>query len=214
VSWAEVSVREGQRSRRWRSHGSVVARLYGVVDAHRDASDEQLLAAAPSDPEAFASFYDRYEPSVVGYFMRRTGDPEIAGDLTAEVFAAALSSAGSYRPQGPTAAGWLFAIAANTLASSARRGQVEARARKKIGMRAIELEEVSLQRAEASAGDAWVAGLLERLPESQRDAVRARVLDERSYAEIARELRTSEFVIRKRVSRGLATLRERLERPT
>ncbi|MGB8876285.1 MAG: sigma-70 family RNA polymerase sigma factor [Solirubrobacteraceae bacterium] len=150
------------------------------MDARQDASDAQLLAATPSDPEAFGSFYDRYEASVVGYFMRRTGDPELAGDLTAEVFAAALSSAARYRPQGPTAAGWLFAIAANTLASSARHGQVEARARKEIGMRAIELEEVSLQRAEASAGDAWVAKLLERLPESQREAVRARILDERS----------------------------------
>jgi RNA polymerase sigma factor (sigma-70 family) len=189
-------------------------RLYRAVDARSSLTDAQLLAATASDPDAFAAFYDRYEAPVVGYFMRRTGDPELAGDLTAEVFAAALRSAARYRPRGPTAAGWLFAIAANTLASSARRGRVEARARKRIGMRAIELQEESLQRAQASAGDAWVAELLERLPEDQREAVRARIIDERSYGEIARGLDTSEFVIRKRVSRGLATLREQLERPT
>ena len=63
-------------------------------------SDAALLAATGSDPEAFAGFYDRYETSLVGYFVRRTGDPEVAADLTAEVFAAALAAAPRYRPAG------------------------------------------------------------------------------------------------------------------
>jgi len=183
------------------------------VQARQSLTDAQLLAASGSDPDAFAAFYDRYEAPLVGYFMRRTGDPELTADLTAEVFAAALGSASRYRPHGPTAAGWLFTIAGNTLATSARRGQVEERARSQIGMRAVELEEASLQRVEVAGGDAWVAEALRRLPEEQRFAVRARILDERPYGEIARELQTSELVIRKRVSRGLATLRERLENP-
>ncbi len=56
--------------------------------------------------------------------------------------------------------------------------------------------------------------MLDGLPAEQRDAIRARVLDERDYGEIARELRTSELVIRKRVSRGLAELRTHMEKPT
>jgi RNA polymerase sigma-70 factor (ECF subfamily) len=54
--------------------------------------------------------------------------------------------------------------------------------------------------------------LLEQLPRDQADAIRARVLDDRPYPEIAAELQTSELVIRKRVSRGLATLRGELEK--
>jgi RNA polymerase sigma-70 factor (ECF subfamily) len=77
----------------------------------------------------------------------------------------------------------------------------------------IELRTESLRRVEhAVAGDAWVSELLARLPEDQRDAVRARVLDERSYDAIATELQTSSLVVRKRVSRGLARLRTELER--
>jgi hypothetical protein len=38
--------------------------------------------------------------AVVGYFMRRTGSPEVAADLAAEVFAQALAAAGRYRPHG------------------------------------------------------------------------------------------------------------------
>ena len=177
-------------------------------------SDAELLAAAGTDPEAFGRFYDRYEAAIAGYFMRRTATAELAADLTAEVFADVLGAAARYRPQGPTAAPWLFAIAHNTLSKSLRRGQVEARARHRIGVAPVELQEDSLARLSSADGERWVEELLDSLPPAQRDAVRARVLEERDYGDIADQLRTSELVIRKRVSRGLATLRDQLERPT
>jgi DNA-directed RNA polymerase specialized sigma24 family protein len=52
--------------------------------------------------------------------------------------------------------------------------------------------------------------LVDRLPEDERRAVLSRVVDERSYREIAAELQCSEMVARKRVSRGLAGVREQL----
>ncbi len=178
-----------------------------------DISDGDLLAATRSDAGAFSSFYDRYEASVVGYFVRRTGDAELAADLTAEVFAAALAAAPRYRPVASTAAGWLFTIAHNTLATSLRRGRVESRARRRVGIReAIAFAPDELEQVEASANsDGWVIELMERLPVEQREAVRSRVLDERSYSEIALELKTSELVVRKRVSRGLSRIRKQLE---
>jgi RNA polymerase sigma factor (sigma-70 family) len=183
------------------------------VFSRRLASDAGLLGAAGRDPSAFAQFYDRYERAVVGYFMRRTRDPELAADLTAEVFAAVLAAAGSYQEQGKTAAPWLFTIAGNILVSSVRRGRVEEAARRQVGMLdAIELRERSMERVEQLvAGEDWVSQLLSRLPEDERAAVRARILEDRPYEEIASQLQTSSLVIRKRVSRGLARLREELE---
>lgn len=51
---------------------------------------------------------------------------------------------------------------------------------------------------------------LRQLPAAQRDAIFARVVEERPYGEIASSLQTSEMVVRQRVTRGLRTLRERL----
>jgi DNA-directed RNA polymerase specialized sigma24 family protein len=51
---------------------------------------------------------------------------------------------------------------------------------------------------------------MERLAPDQRDAITAHVLEDRGYGEIAEELETSEAVVRKRVSRGLATMRQRM----
>jgi RNA polymerase sigma factor (sigma-70 family) len=180
------------------------------------ATDAELLAASSSDPEAFGEFYDRFETAVLGYLRRRTGDVELAIDLAGEVFATALQSAGRYRPEpkdGQSAAPWLFTIAQNKLTDARRRGQVESRARRRLGLReAVEYDDEALDRIESTVSQTgWVTTLLERLPDDQREAVRARILNDRSYGEIAGELQTSELVVRKRVSRGLATLRKSLE---
>ena len=177
-----------------------------------EPDDADLLAAARSDPAAFGAFYDRYETMVVGYLARRVRDPEVVADLTAEVFAAAWGAAPRYRPSMPVAAGWLIAIARNTLAKSLRRGRVEAQARRRLGIRdAVSFEDSELERVEMLAStDGWIVGLLDGLPAEQAEAIRARVIEERDYAEIARQMTTSELVVRKRVSRGLAALRDEI----
>jgi RNA polymerase sigma factor (sigma-70 family) len=183
-----------------------------LVDAR---SDDDLLAATRGEPEAFAVFYRRHAEPLLAYFARRTRDAELAADLTAETFAAALSGAHRHRPEKGPAVAWLYGIARRQLAGAARRGAVEDRARRRLGMARISLTDEALERVEAlAAADATAALLHESLgalPADQRDAVLARVLDEREYSEIATTTRTSESVVRKRVSRGLAGLRARLE---
>jgi DNA-directed RNA polymerase specialized sigma24 family protein len=73
-----------------------------------------------------------------------------------------------------------------------------------------------LERIEADAlregPHARVLEELAALPADQRAAVEAQVLHELDYAQIAFAAGASEVVVRKRVSRGLSRLRERLER--
>jgi RNA polymerase sigma factor (sigma-70 family) len=181
-----------------------------------EAVDGDLLANARSDPDAFACFYDRYETAVLGYFVRRTRDTGLSGELAAETFASALGAASRYRPAGPTAAAWLFTIAQNVLRKSARQGRVADAARRRAGMSLrLDLTEASRERVDAAvASEDWVERLLDSLPPEQRDAVKAHIVEDRSYAELAEEHHTSESVVRKRVSRGLASLRRHLERTT
>ena len=174
-----------------------------------DAPDERLLAATRAEPAAFGAFYRRHEDSVLGYFLTRVGDPEVAADLTAETFAAALASAHRFRPRKKPASAWLFGIARNNLAMSRRQGRVEVRARRRLGMAPLVLTDESIERI--TALDRTALALVEELPPDQQDAVRARVIDDRDYHDIAKDLRCSEAVVRKRVSRGLGTLRDRME---
>jgi RNA polymerase sigma factor (sigma-70 family) len=176
-------------------------------------SDADLLWSAAGDAEAFGVFYDRYEEAVLAFFARATGRGELAADLAAETFAAALESVGGFRPALGSARGWLFGIARHQLADTWRRGRVEDRARRRLGMGPLMLEDEALAAIDGLAAGAGAAALelLEELPRTQRDAVRAHVLHERDYPELARELECSQSVVRQRVSRGLRTLRARLE---
>jgi RNA polymerase sigma-70 factor (ECF subfamily) len=178
------------------------------------AGDEVLLTAAATDRDAFTTFYRRYERAVLAYLYRRTGDAELAADLAAEVFAAVLQSCARFQPGPVPASAWLFGIAHHKLVSSRRRGRVEDRARRRLRMAPIVIDDEDLERIEREAGTGTLLALLEQLPADQRDAVRARILEERPYEEIARGLKCSQAVVRKRVSRGLANLRDQLGRET
>jgi RNA polymerase sigma factor (sigma-70 family) len=180
------------------------------MDAQPD--DEGILAALDTQPEAFAVFYGRHVAALLAYFLHRTRDPELAADLCAETFAAALDGAHRFDPTRGPAVAWLYGIARRLLGHAQRRGAVEDRARRRLGMAPLDLSDAAIERIEALAGgEAALAQALATLPPKQRAAVEARIVHEREYGEIALAAQTSESVIRKRVSRGLAGMRARLE---
>lgn len=175
--------------------------------------DGELIAATVrGDADAFAVLYRRHLPRVVAFALRATGDPEVAADLAAEVFAAALASCGRYRRENDSAAPWLLGIAQNKLRESHRRGRVENVMRRRLGMAAIPLEDADLERVEELAAlcDLNLPSVIDHLPAHEREAVHARVIEERDYRDIASQLECSESVVRQRVSRGLARARTRL----
>jgi RNA polymerase sigma factor (sigma-70 family) len=171
-------------------------------------TDAELLAEGGAD--SFAEFYGRHARRLAGWLMRATGDAEAAADLTAETFAAALAGRRRYRPDRAAPATWLYGIAAHKLADWQRRGYAEDRARRRMRMERIELTDEDVRELEYLAGEVSAVELLEELPREQRAALRARLVDERPYAEIAGAEGISEAAIRQRVSRGLAGLRRRI----
>ena len=173
-------------------------------------TDEVLLAGG--DSAAFERLYVEHVETLLGFFARRTRDPELAADLTAETFAAALASRRRFDPAKGPATGWLYGIARHKLARTLEHGRVEDRARRALGMAPLALEDEAIELVMTTDGD--VVQLMQRLPADQREAIEARVLDEQEYEQIASATQTSEAVIRKRVSRGLASLRRKLEGPT
>lgn len=181
----------------------------------RPKTDAELLRrAARGDDDAFADFYRHYLPLVVGFHLRRTGRPELAFDLAAETFAAVVTGLSRFDPDRAPAAAWLFGIAKNKLAMSLRAQRVENDARLRLGREPLVLEDAALERITELGGRASEADLLvalSDLPESQRTALTARVINERPYAEIAAEMACSQSVVRQHVHRGLRGLRARLE---
>jgi len=170
-------------------------------------SDEDLLRAARSDPGAFAVLYDRHAPALARWLARRSS-PDAAQELLAETFAQAWTARRRYRPgRGPVRA-WLFGIAQHLLFGYYRRLEVEDRARRRLGV-ALEpcVDDDADERLDALALGPELSRALAALPESLRDAVLLRVVEQLDYAELAARLGCSRQAARLRVSRGLRALR-------
>jgi RNA polymerase sigma factor (sigma-70 family) len=181
--------------------------------AHRLASS---LRRARQDPSAFTDFYAAHSRPLLAYFARRTFDVEAARDLTAETFAQAFEHRRRFRGlTDAEAGGWLYGIARHQLGRYARRGVVERRAVKRLGIQLPTVSEDDYERIAELAGLAQlrdrVAAAFGELSDDQRDALRLRVVDERPYLEIAQTLGISEQTARARVSRALGRLADALE---
>lgn len=176
------------------------------------------LRRAVDDPAAFDELYDGLAERLLVFFTRRVLDPQLALDLTGETFAVAFQRRRSFR--GATAHeqdAWIFAIARTQLSRYWRRGRIERRALGRLGVEVPVMSDTELDRvdelADTEAVRAHVATELARLPTDQREALKAHVIDERPYAELAAEWGVSEQAIRARVSRGLRSLGATLDRP-
>lgn len=176
--------------------------------------DAELLRRSGEDPEAFGIFYDRHFHVVLGYFYRWTGSPETAADLTAETFASAFESRRRYRNQGAPARAWVLGIARRHLYRFLRRGRVASRARQRLGLERMTLDDESLDRieelADLEAVREALRDALEQLSPKLADAVLLRIGAELPYEEVARRLGCSVGAARVRVARGLRKLSDQL----
>lgn len=176
-------------------------------------SDADLLSGSP---QAFGLFYERHLPWVLSWLHAKVRDRELAADLAGEVFASALQAREAFdAARSERADPWLQAIARNVLIDSVRRGRVEDRARRALGIDPLALSDQDLERVDELIDSARravaIGGALARLPQDQAESIRARILDDQDYDEIAARMRCSPAVARQRVSRGLRNLRTALE---
>lgn len=173
----------------------------------------------PLDANDLSQLYDRHAAALLAFFARRTFEPEAAVDLVGETFAAAFEDRGQFRGGGDeTARAWLYAVARRRLLDFYRRGYVERRALERASVERRALTDAEYDRIEDLAASRAlreaIGQALADLTTAERDVLRLRVVEERSYRDVARELGISEQVARARTSRALRTLRRstRLER--
>jgi RNA polymerase sigma-70 factor (ECF subfamily) len=171
-----------------------------------ERTDAELIHAAESETAAFAELYRRHASTVHGWFRRRL--EWAASDLTAESFAQAWLSRRSFRDEADgSALPWLYGIARNVARESARRNEVETRARRRLGLPTDLASEDGYDAVEERLSPSTaLLGALDSLPEHEREALELRVVDELSYADVAARLGLRPAAARLRVSRALRRL--------
>lgn len=179
--------------------------LPGVTDV-TDRTDAELIRTAESDVGAFGELYRRHASTVHGWFRRRLA--WAASDLTAEAFAQAWLSRRSFRDEADgSALPWLLGIARNVARESARRNEVETRARRRLGLPTdLASEDGYADVEERLSPRTALTDALETLPDHEREALELRIVDELPYTDVAARLGVRPAAARLRVSRALRRL--------
>jgi RNA polymerase sigma factor (sigma-70 family) len=132
---------------------------------------------AAADPDATAAFERLYRANVeavTGYFARRSADPHVVADLTADTFVAVITGFGTFDPRKGTVRAWVFGIARRVYASYCEAYSHEQhRVQRLAGRRDLDPDEVEelLDRIDAErAGRDLVSGLA-ALPERDRAVI-------------------------------------------
>jgi RNA polymerase sigma factor (sigma-70 family) len=148
------------------------------------------------------AFRDHYA-GVVAFLRRRTANSEEAEELAQAVFAQAAERL-TRDGRAPLPA-WLYTVARRRLIDEARRRSRRA---------AVPLDVLPLAARERTYGGEVATTLrraLQRLPEPQRRIVVGRLIEGRSFAELAESAGATEAACKMRFVRGLASVREIFE---
>jgi RNA polymerase sigma-70 factor (ECF subfamily) len=167
-----------------------------------------------TDPELFEVFYREHVEEVQRFVARRVGNRELAADLTAEIFLAAIDSADRYRPGRGTPKAWLYGIARALVANDRRRRDRErAREERFRGSALLDDEDAARMdaRIDAAAQARSLYAAMERLPEAERAVLELVALDEMTVAEAPAAAGVRPVTARVRLHRARRRLRAELD---
>lgn len=168
---------------------------------HSPSDDADLIREAKAaSPEAWARIYDDCARRIYLYAFGRTGNRQIAEDVTSTVFLNAFKSISSYDPSRQRLLPWLYGVARHALVDHLRKARPT-----------VNLDNVQ----HGAAPDQAVEGIdlratIAKLPGTQQEVVALYYYAGLSVHEIAALLKKSETAVYSLHARALRTLRDRL----
>lgn len=178
-----------------------------AVASTADDGDSSLIARTTAgDLGAARALYDRHAPRVFRLAYRMCGDPDLAGDLTQDVFVRVFRQLGQFRGESAFTT-WLHRVAVTTCLNTLRKV-------KRFRGREVELDHAHDQSGKAPDRDpvlyAALTTAIEALPESLRIALVMHAIEGYTHVEIAAALGIAEGTSKSRVFEARAKLRETL----
>jgi RNA polymerase sigma-70 factor (ECF subfamily) len=159
----------------------------------------------------FERLYRANVDAVTAYFARRTVDPQVVADLTADTFVAVITGFGSFDPRKGTARAWLFGIAGHVYAAHCNAySQQQHRLERLGGRRELDQDQVDelLERIDAERAARGLLAELARLPEQDRAVIDLVDIAGLQPKEAAAALGLPPGTVRMRLMRARARLRK------
>lgn len=173
-----------------------------------EASEQTAGTGAAAE---FERVYRANVDAVNGYFARRTADPQLVADLTADTFVAVITGFGSFDPRKGTARSWVFGIARHVYASYCEEySQQQRKLQRLAGRRELDQDQVGelLERIDAERAGRDMLTELAALPERDRTVIELVDIAGLQPKEAAAVLGLTPGTVRMRLMRTRARLRK------
>lgn len=151
--------------------------------------------------------YRAHYAQIFRFLLRKTGDTDKAEELAQQVFTDAAAALSRSETAPTSLVAWLYTVAERRFVDEIRRRTRSRRA-----------EELSAQQEAQYPGDAYGAAIaagvraaIQLLPADQREIVILKVLEGRSFAEIAARYGITESACKMRFSRAIRRVQQSLQ---
>jgi len=186
-----------------------------MVFRRRSTPDGPAAPGAPGENDPFTTEALSYVDSLYGTALRLTRRPADAEDLVQDTYLKAFRAADQFQ-RGTNLKAWLFTILHNTFRNMRRHD----------GRNPVDVDSETVEQAADAAGvaqtpeqlltratlDADLQAALDGMPDTFRQAVWLRDVEEFTYAEIAQMIGVPIGTVMSRISRGRRMLFERLSK--
>lgn len=178
-----------------------------VTGGELRAVDPAEIAFERGDETALKAAYDEHGSLIYTYCKRSLG-PELAKDVTQEVFLAAWRARERFDSQQGSLAGWLMGIAKNKVID-----QIRLAGRRVSTVGGTDMVEISAttEHVSALADRLLVSEAINSLPERSRKVLELAFFEDLTHAQIAERTDLPLGTIKSDIRRGLARMRRHLE---
>ncbi len=168
-----------------------------------------LRLAQAGSREAFGEIYELWAERIFRFCLKRTGDRELAADLTSEIFLKIWQKLPQFKGDHASFDFWAYQIARNTQNDYFRKKQ----------MASIPLDDLPEMAAEIKNPfeaadiifDRRLEEALSSLSDEFRRAIELRYIKDLTFGQVAKSMRKKEGTVRVILSRALRALREKLK---
>jgi RNA polymerase sigma-70 factor, ECF subfamily len=175
---------------------------------NQPASEEVIKRAQQGSPTDIGLLYASYHQNIYRYVYYRTGDVQIAEDLTEDVFLKMIQALPTYRIGAVPFVAWLYQIARNVSIDHYRRSAAHPAVQ--LSEMLTDPQEELSDLVELNVAGEDLARAMSQLEETQRDVLLLRFIESLPIAQTALIMRKSEDAVKALQRRGLHQLRNLL----
>lgn len=176
-----------------------------------ETTEHLLERVSAGDQNAFAEFYDRVSPRLLGLVRRLLIDHAQAEEVTQEVFLEIWQSARLFDPNRGSATTWALTMARRRAIDRIRSAQASRDRDTRIGIRDYEAEYDGVsETVELRVEHERVEKAMKALSPVQREAISLAYYGGCTHTEVAEKLGVPVGTVKTRLRDGMIRLRERL----